>query len=171
MTDKQRKAIELLNHCNSWLYLSEEQAINDEEYMLLMDFVVDGTNRDEKKLQHVYVFHDDEDGKGTITLGHDEDADAGDAPEEELSDEEKRIRRMAVEYDELTGRYRSLVDGTSTEKFGTLLEDTLSLLKRQHQAMHDYREALRQRIRIDAAVAVRLAGSWRDDLRDVRCKM
>lgn len=62
MTDKQRKAIELLNHCNSWLILSEEQAINDEEYMLLMDFVVDGTNRDEKKLQHVYVFHDDEDG-------------------------------------------------------------------------------------------------------------
>ena len=58
MTEKQRKAIELLNHCNSWLYLSEEQAINDEEYMLLMDFVVDGTNRDEKKLQHVYVFHD-----------------------------------------------------------------------------------------------------------------
>ena len=112
------------------------------------------------------------DGKGTITLGHGEDGDAGDEiPEEELSDEEKRIRRMAVEYDELTGRYRSLVDGTSTEKFGTLLEDTLSLLKRQHQAMHDYREALRQRIRIDAAVAVRLAGSWRDDLRDVRCKM
>lgn len=30
------------------------------------------------------------DGKGTITLGHDEDEDAGDAPEEELTDEEKR---------------------------------------------------------------------------------
>ena len=62
MTDKQRKAIELLNHCNSLLILSEDQAINDEEYMLLMNFVVDGTNRDEKKLQHVYVFHDDDDG-------------------------------------------------------------------------------------------------------------
>jgi len=62
MTDKQRKAIELLNHCNSLLILSEEQAINDEEYMLLMDFVVDGTDRGEKKLQHVYVFHDDDSG-------------------------------------------------------------------------------------------------------------
>ena len=93
------------------------------------------------------------DGKGTVTLGHDEDADAGEAPEEELSDEEKRIRRMAVEYDELTGRYRSLVDGTSTEKFGTLLEDTLSLLKRQHQAMHDYLDVLTQRLRIEAKEA------------------
>ena len=32
------------------------------------------------------------DGKGTITLGHDEDGDAGDEiPEEELTDEEKRV--------------------------------------------------------------------------------
>jgi len=61
MTEKQKQAIELLNHCHSWLYLSEEQAINDEEYMLLMDFVVDSTNHDAKKLQHVYVFHDDKD--------------------------------------------------------------------------------------------------------------
>lgn len=95
------------------------------------------------------------DGKGTITLGHDDDGDPhpGDAPEVELSDEEKRIRRMAEEYDQLTERYGKFSDGTTTEKFGTLLEDTLSLLKRQHQAMHDYREALRQRIRIDAEAA------------------
>ena len=95
------------------------------------------------------------DGKGTIAPGHDDDGDPhpGEAPEEELTDEEKRIRRMAEEYDQLKERYGRFNDGTTTEKFGTLLEDTLSLLKRQHQAMHDYREALRQRIRIDADAA------------------
>ena len=95
------------------------------------------------------------DGKGTITLGHDEDddRDPGEAPEEELSDEEKRIRRMAEEYDELTGRYGRLSDFITSDKFGTLPENTQTLLKRRHQAMHDYREALRQRIRIDAEAA------------------
>lgn len=88
------------------------------------------------------------DGKGTITLGHDDDGDPdpGEAPEEELTDEEKRIRRMAEEYDQLT-------DFLTTDKFGTLPENTQTLLKRQHQAMHDYRDALRQRIRIDAEAA------------------
>ena len=95
------------------------------------------------------------DGKGTITLGHDDDGDThpGDAPEEELTDEEKRIRRMAEEYDQLTERYGRLTDFLTTDKFGTLPENTQTLLKRQHQAMHDYREALRQRIRIDAEAA------------------
>ena len=95
------------------------------------------------------------DGKGTITLGHDDDGDThpGEAPEEELTDEEKRIRRMAEEYDQLTERYGRLTDFLTTDKFGTLPENTQTLLRRQHQAMHDYREALRQRIRIDADAA------------------
>ena len=95
------------------------------------------------------------DGKGTITLGHDDDGDPdpANAPEEELTDEEKRIRRMAEEYDQLTERYGRLTDFLTTDKFGTLPENTQTLLKRQHQAMHDYREALRQRIRIDAEAA------------------
>ena len=95
------------------------------------------------------------DGKGTITLGHDDDGDPdpGEALEEELTDEEKRIRRMAEEYDQLTERYGKLTDFLTTDKFGTLPENTQTLLKRQHQAMHDYREALRQRIRIDAEAA------------------
>lgn len=94
------------------------------------------------------------DGKGTITLGDDDgDTDPGEAPEEELTDEEKRIRRMAEEYDQLTERYGKLTDFLTTDKFGTLPENTQTLLKRQHQAMHDYREALRQRIRIDAEAA------------------
>lgn len=95
------------------------------------------------------------DGKGTITLGHDDDGDPhpAEAPEEELTDEEKRIRRMAEEYDQLTERYGKLTDFLTTDKYGTLPENTQTLLKRQHQAMHDYREALRQRIRIDAEAA------------------
>ena len=95
------------------------------------------------------------DGKGTITLGHDDDGDThpGEAPEEELTDEEKRIRRMAEEYDQLTERYGKLTDFLTTDKFGTLPENTQTLLKRQQQAMHDYREVLRQRIRIDAEAA------------------
>ena len=95
------------------------------------------------------------DGKGTIAPGHDDDGDhhPGDAPEEELTDEERRIRRMAEEYDQLTERYGKLTDFLTTDKFGTLPENTQTLLKRQHQAMHDYREALRQRIRIDAEAA------------------
>ena len=95
------------------------------------------------------------DGKGTITLGHDDDGDTtpGEAPEEQLTDEEKRIRRMAEEYDQLTERYGKLTDFLTSDKFGTLPENTQTLLKRQHQAMHDYREALRQRIRIDAEAA------------------
>ena len=94
------------------------------------------------------------DGKGTITLGHDDgDTDPANAPEEELTDEEKRIRRMAEEYDQLTERYGKLTDFLTSDKFGTLPENTQTLLKRQHQAMHDYREALRQRIRIDAEAA------------------
>ena len=95
------------------------------------------------------------DGKGIITLGHDDDGDPhpGDAPEEELTDEEKRIRRMAEEYDQLTERYGRLTDFLTTDKFGTLPENTQTLLKRQQQAMHDYRESLRQRIRIDADAA------------------
>lgn len=49
------------------------------------------------------------DGKGTITLGHDEDGDAGDAPEEELTDEEKRkmleeIARLNEEKAKLTAQ-------------------------------------------------------------------
>ena len=95
------------------------------------------------------------DGKGTITLGHDDDGDPdpSEAPEEELTDEEKRIRRMAEEYDQLTERYGRLTDFLTPDVLGGLPENKQTLLKRQHQAMHDYREALRQRIRIDADAA------------------
>ena len=93
------------------------------------------------------------DGKGTITLGHGEDEDAGDAPEEELTDEEKRVRRMADEYDELRGRYERLSDFLMTDTFRDLPENKRTLLTRQHQAMHDYLDVLTQRLRIEAKEA------------------
>jgi hypothetical protein len=93
------------------------------------------------------------DGKGTITLGHGEDGDAGDAPEEELTDEEKRVKRMAEEYDELRGRYGRLSDFLMTDTYKQLPENKRTLLSRQHQAMHDYLDVLTQRLRIEAKEA------------------
>jgi hypothetical protein len=90
------------------------------------------------------------DGKGTITLGHGEDGDAGEAPEEELTDEEKRVKRMAEEYDELRGRYERLTDFVVSDTYKQLPENKRTLLSRQHQAMHDYLDVLTQRLRIEA---------------------
>lgn len=91
------------------------------------------------------------DGNGTITLGHDEDGDAGDEiPEEELTDEEKRVKRMAEEYDELRGRYERLTDFVVSDTYKQLPENKRTLLSRQHQAMHDYLDVLTQRLRIEA---------------------
>ena len=93
------------------------------------------------------------DGKGTLTLGHGEDEDAATVPEEELSDEEKRVKRMAEEYDELRGRYGRLSDFLMTDTFRELPENKRTLLTRQHQAMHDYLAVLTQRLRIEAKEA------------------
>jgi hypothetical protein len=93
------------------------------------------------------------DGKGTITLGHGEDGDAGEAPEEELTDEEKRVKRMAEEYDELRGRYGRLTDFVVSDTYKQLPENKRTLLSRQHQAMHDYLDVLTQRLRIEAKEA------------------
>lgn len=90
------------------------------------------------------------DGKGTMTLGHDDDDDdSGEIPEEELTDDEKRIKRMAEEYDELAGRYERLTAFLASDKFKTLPENSRNLLQRQHEAMGEYQEALKQRIRIE----------------------
>ena len=93
------------------------------------------------------------DGKGTITLGHGEDGDAGDAPEVELTDEEKRVKRMAEEYDELRERYGRLTDFVVSDTYKQLPENKRTLLSRQHQAMHDYLDVLTQRLRIEAKEA------------------
>ena len=91
------------------------------------------------------------DGKGTITLGHDDDGDtdAGDAPEEELTDEEKRVRRMAEEYDQLAGRLHRLQAFRDTDTYKQLPENSRYLLDKQCKAMDDYESTLKQRIQLE----------------------
>ena len=95
------------------------------------------------------------DGKGTITLGHDDDGDPhpGEAPEEQLTDEEKRIRRMAEEYDQLRSRFDEMTQFRDTEEYKQMPENKRVLYDRQCKAMDDYESALRERIRIDADAA------------------
>ena len=90
------------------------------------------------------------DGKGTLTLGHDEDDDDDEVPEEQLTEQEKRVKRMAEEYDELRGRYERLTDFVVSDTYKQLPENKRTLLSRQHQAMHDYLDVLTQRLRIEA---------------------
>ena len=93
------------------------------------------------------------DGKGTITLGHYDDEDNGEIPEEELTEDEKRIKRMAEEYDQLAGRYERLTNFLASDKFKTLSEKCCDLLKQQHKAMGEYMEALKQRIQLECDTA------------------
>ena len=94
------------------------------------------------------------DGKGTLTLGHDEDEDEdGETPEDELTEDEKRVKRMAKEYDELRGRYERLKDFVTTDTFKQLPENKRTLLSRQCKSMYDYMDVLTQRIRIEAKEA------------------
>ena len=91
------------------------------------------------------------DGKGTLTLGHDEDD--GEIPEEELTDDEKRVKRMAQEYDELCGRYERLKDFVTTDTFKQLPKEKRRLLSLQCQTIYHYMDILTQRIRIEAKEA------------------
>ena len=94
------------------------------------------------------------DGKGTITLGHDEDEDEdGETPEEQLTDEEKRVKRMAEEYDELRGRFDEMTHFRDTEAYKQMPDNKRVLYDRQCKAMDDYESALRERIRIEAKEA------------------
>lgn len=92
---------------------------------------------------------DIKDGKGTLTLGLDEDED-GETPEEELTEDEKRVKRMAQEYDELRGRYERLEAFVQSDTFKQLPKEKRRLLSHQAQAMYDYMNFLTQRIRIEA---------------------
>ena len=89
------------------------------------------------------------DGKGTITLRHDDgDPHPGEVPEEELTDEEKRIRRMAEEYDQLRSRFEEMTQFRDTEEYKQMPENKRVLYDRQCKAMDDYESTLRERIRI-----------------------
>lgn len=81
------------------------------------------------------------------------DPHPGEAPEEELTDEEKRIRRMAEEYDQLRSRFEEMTQFRDTEEYKQMPENKRVLYDRQCKAMDDYESALRERIRIDAEAA------------------
>ena len=93
------------------------------------------------------------DGKGTITLGHGEDEDAANAPEEQLTEQEKRVKRMAEEYDELRGRFERLTNFVESDMYKQLPENKRTLLSRQQLAMRIYLDVLTQRLRIEAKEA------------------
>ena len=78
-----------------------------------------------------------------------EDSDNDVIPEEELTDDQKRVKRMAEEYDQLAGRYYRLCNFIESDKFKTLSEESQFLLTQQRDAMTDYVKILRQRIEIE----------------------
>ena len=93
--------------------------------------------------------------KGTLSIkadteDEDPDEDGDIVPESELTEDEKRVKRMAEEYEHLTDRYLKLTHFLMTDTFEKLPENKQNLLKQQHQAMKDYRHILYQRLRIDA---------------------
>ena len=89
----------------------------------------------------------------TIRKGNDDDDPDNEIPEDELTADEKRIKRMAEEYDELCGRLERLTAFLATDKFKQLPENSRTLLEHQSKAMEDYRATLQERIKIDCANA------------------
>lgn len=80
----------------------------------------------------------------------DDDDDKGDViPEEKLTEDEKRVKRMAEEYDQLAGRYERLTNFLGTDTFKQLSREKKDLLERQHVAMGDYKDTLQQRIQLE----------------------
>ena len=69
--------------------------------------------------------------------------------EKEMTEDEKRIKRMCEEYDYLAGRYERLSNFLASDKFKTLSEKSCILLEQQHKAMREYMEALQQRIQLE----------------------
>jgi hypothetical protein len=84
----------------------------------------------------------------------DEDEDEGDEiPEEELTEDEKRIKRMAEEYDQLAVRLHRLQAFRDTDTYKQLPENSRYLLDKQCKAMGEYKEALKQRIQLECDTA------------------
>ena len=80
----------------------------------------------------------------------DEDEEEGDEiPEEELTEDEKRIKRMAEEYDQLAGRYERLTNFLASDKFKTLGEKKCALIEQQHKSIGEYIESLKQLIQLE----------------------
>ena len=70
-------------------------------------------------------------------------------PEEELTEDEKRVKRMAEEYDQLTGRLERLQAFRDTDTYKQLPENSRFLLDKQCKAMDDYQTYLKRRIQLE----------------------
>ena len=80
--------------------------------------------------------------------------DEGDEiPEEKLTEDEKRIKRMAEEYDQLAGRLHRLQAFRDTDTYKQLPENSRYLLDKQCKAMDDYESILKQRLQIECDTA------------------
>ena len=79
----------------------------------------------------------------------DNDNEEVEISEKEMTEDEKRIKRMCEEYDYLAGRYERLTNFRASDKFQTLSEKHRAILEHQHKAMREYMEALKQRIQLE----------------------
>ena len=84
----------------------------------------------------------------TITKADDDEKEE-EIPEDELTEDEKRIKRMAEEYDQLTGRLERLQAFRDTDTYKQLTEDSRFLLDKQCKAMDDYQTYLKRRIQLE----------------------
>ena len=87
--------------------------------------------------------------KLTIVKKDEGEEEGGEIPEEELTEDEKRIKRMAEEYDQLAGRFERLTNFLASDKFKILGDKSCTLLEQQHKAMGEYMEALKQLIQME----------------------
>ena len=69
--------------------------------------------------------------------------------DDELTEDEKRIKRMAEEYDQLTGRLVRLTTFRDTDTYKQLPENSRFLLDKQCKAMDDYQTYLKRRIQLE----------------------
>ena len=89
-----------------------------------------------------------EDGvPATLTITKKDDDE--EIPEEQLTEDEKRIKRMAEEYDQLTGRLERLQAFRDTDTYKQLPENSRFLLDKQCKAMDDYQTYLKRRIQLE----------------------
>lgn len=115
-------------------------------------FMLIRTERQRKALIAMFKLHFDfmeqlEKGvPATLTIKKD---DEDEIPEDELTEDEKRVKRMAEEYDQLTGRLERLQAFRDTDTYKQLPENSRFLLDNQCKAMDDYQTYLKRRIQLE----------------------
>ena len=88
-----------------------------------------------------------------LTIRKDDEDEGDEIPEEELTEDEKRVKRMAEEYDQLADRLHHLQVFRNTDTYKQLPENSRYLLDKQCKAMDDYESTLKQRIQLECDTA------------------